>query len=196
MLLILKSFQCQKTYHSHPQVLTQGFAKGLDSKHFRLYGPFGLCSVTQLYCCRVKVAICCSVAKLCPTPCEPMECSTPGFPVFRHLQEFAQTYVHWISDAIQPSRPLSSPSPPAFNLSQHQGLFKWVSSLHEVAKGLEFQLQHQSFQWTPRTGWISLQSKGLSRVFSNTTVWKHQFFGAQTSLWSSSHMGTRLLEKP
>jgi len=152
MLLILK-FSVSKdfSYHSHHQVLAQEFAKGLDSKHFRLYGPFGLCSVTQLYCCRVKVAICCSVAKLCPTPCEPMGCSTPGFPVFRHLLEFAQTYVHWVSDAIQPSHPLSSPSPPAFNLAQHQGLFKCVTSLHEVAKGLKFQLQHQSFQWTPRT---------------------------------------------
>ena len=67
------------------------------------------------------------------------------------LPESTQTYVHWVSDAIQPSHPLSSPSPPAFNLSQHQGLFKWVSSLHQVAKVLEFQLQYQSFQWTPRT---------------------------------------------
>ena len=91
------------------------------------------------------------------------------------------------------------PFPPAFNLSQHPGLFKWVSSLHQVAKVLEFQLQHQSLQdWSPLewTGWISLQSKGLSRVFSNTTVQKHQFFGAQLSLWSLSHIHTWLLEKP
>ena len=65
--------------------------------------------------------------------------------------EFTQTHVHWVSDAIQPSHPLSSPSPPPFNLSQHQGLFKWVSSLHQMTKLLEFQLQHQSFQWTHRT---------------------------------------------
>ena len=65
--------------------------------------------------------------------------------------ELAQTHVHWVSDAIQPSHPLSSPSPPAFNLSQYQGLFKWVGSLHQVAKELEFQLQHQSFQWIFRT---------------------------------------------
>ena len=81
---------------------------------------------------------------------------------------------------------LLSPPPPTFNLSQHQGLFKWVSSLHQVTKALEFQLQHQSFQWIFRTGWISMLSKGLSRVFSSTTVQKHQFFGTQLSLWASS----------
>ena len=83
--------------------------------------------------------------------CDPMDCSTPGFPVHHQLPELTQTHVHRISDAIQPSHPLSSPSPPSFNLSRHQGLFQWVSSLHQVAKVLEFQLQHQSFQWTPRT---------------------------------------------
>ena len=71
-----------------------------------------------------------------------MDCSTPGFPVHHQLLELAQTHVHWVSDDIQPSHPLSSPSPPAFNLSQHQGLFKWVSSLYQVAKVSEFQLQH------------------------------------------------------
>ena len=76
-----------------------------------------------------------------------MNCSTPGLSVHLQLPEFTQTYVHWVCDAIQPSHPLSSPSPPAFNLSQHQGLFQWVSSSHQVAKVLEFQLQHQSFQW-------------------------------------------------
>ena len=88
---------------------------------------------------------------VCPTLCDPMDHSTPGLPVHHQLPEFTQTHVHWVSDAIQPSHPLSSPSPPAFNLSQHQGLFKWVSSSHQVAKVLEFQLQHQSFQWTLRT---------------------------------------------
>ena len=106
-----------------------------------------------------------------------------------------------ISDAIQPSYPLLTPSPPSFNLSQDQGLFKWVSFSHQVAKILEFQLQHQFFQWTPRfplgwTGWISLQSKGLSRVFSNTTVQKHQFFSTQLSIYSNSNIHTWLLEKP
>ena len=80
-----------------------------------------------------------------------MNRSTSGFPVHHQLLEFTQTHVHWVSDAIQPSHPLSSPSPPALNLSQHQGLFKWVSSSHEVAKVLEFQLQHQSYQWTLRS---------------------------------------------
>ena len=128
-----------------------------------------------------------SVAQLCLTLCNPISCSMLGIPVHHHLLEFTQTHVRWVGDAIQPSHPLLSPSPPAFNLSQHQGLFKWVSSLHQVVKVLEFQLQHQSSQWTLRTdllsdGLISLQSKGLSRVFSNTTVQKHQFFGAQLFL--------------
>ena len=92
-----------------------------------------------------------SVAQLCLTLCDPMNHSRPGLPVHHQLLEFTQTHVHWVSDAIQPSRPLSSPSPPTFNLSQHQSLFQWVSSSHQVAKVLEFQLQHQSFQWTPRT---------------------------------------------
>ena len=83
--------------------------------------------------------------------CDPMNCSTPGLPVHHQLPEFTQTHAHWVGDAIQPSHPLSSPSPPAPNPSQHQGLFQWVNSLHQVAKVLEFQLQHWSFQWTPRT---------------------------------------------
>ena len=86
---------------------------------------------------------CCSVAQSCPTLCDTMDCSTPSFPVLHHLPEFhlpwvSQTHVHWVSDAIQPSCPLSSLSPPAFYLPQHQGLFQWVSSLHEVARVLEF----------------------------------------------------------
>ena len=114
-----------------------------------------------------------SVAQSCPTLCNPMNCSTPGLPVHDQLPESTQTHVYWVSDAIQPFHPLSSPSAPALNPSQHQGLFKWVSSSYQVAKVLEFQLQHQTFQWIfplGRTGWISLQSKGPSRVFSNTTV--------------------------
>ena len=100
------------------------------------------------YC---RFLCCCSVAKLFPTLCDPMDCSKPGLPIYHHLPQFVQTHVHRVSDAIQPSHPLSSPSPPAFNLSQHQSLFKWVSSSHQVAKVLEFRLQHQSFQWTLRT---------------------------------------------
>ena len=130
-----------------------------------------------------------SVAQLCLTLCDPMNHSTPGLPVHHQLLEFTQTHVHWVSDAIQPSHPLSSPSPLTLNLSQHQGLFKWVSSSPQVAKVLEFQLQPSVLpmnnqDWSPLgwTGWISLQSKGVSRVFSSTTVKKHQFFGAQLSL--------------
>ena len=83
--------------------------------------------------------------------CDPMNCSMPGLPVHHQLLEFSQTHVRQVGDAIQPSHPLSSPSPPAPNPSQHQSLFQWVNSLHEVAKGLKFQIQYQSFQWTPRT---------------------------------------------
>ena len=86
-----------------------------------------------------------SVAQLCSTLCDPMDCSRPGFPVHHQLLEPAQTPVHWVGHAIQPSHSLSSSSPPVFNLSQLQGLFQWVSSLHQVAKVLELQLQCQSF---------------------------------------------------
>ena len=92
-----------------------------------------------------------SVAQSCPTVCSPMDCSMPGFPVHRQLPELTQTHVHWVNGAIQPSHLLSSPFPPAFNLSQHWGLFQWVHSSHQMAKVLEFQLWHQSFQWTLRT---------------------------------------------
>ena len=95
-----------------------------------------------------------SVTQLCLTLCDPMNHGTPGLPVHHQLPEFTQTHFHWVSDAIQPSHPLASPSPPAFSLSEHQGLFKWVSSSHQVAKVLKFQLQHQSFQWTLRTDFL------------------------------------------
>ena len=95
-----------------------------------------------------------SVTQSCPTLCDPMDCSMPGFPVHHELLELTQTHVRWVGDAIQPSSLLSSPYPPAFNHSQHQGFFKWVSSSHQVAKGLEFQLQHQSFQWIFRTDFL------------------------------------------
>ena len=92
------------------------------------------------------ILCCCSVTKSCPTLCKPTNYSMPGFLVLHYLLELAQTHVHWVGDAIQPSHPLSFPSPPAFNLSQHHGLFQWVNCSHQVAKVLEFQLQHQSFQ--------------------------------------------------
>ena len=88
-----------------------------------------------------------SVAHLCPVFCDPMDCSMPGLPVHHQLPELARIHVRWVGDAIQPSHPLSPPSPSAFNISQHQGLSQWVSSLHQMTKILEIQLQHQSFQW-------------------------------------------------
>ena len=90
----------------------------------------------------------------CPTLCSPMDCSMPGFPAPHYLPEFAQTHVHRASDAIQPSRLLSSHSPPTFDLPQNQGLFQWVSSSHQVAKVLVLQLQHQSFQWIFRIDFL------------------------------------------
>ena len=123
-----------------------------------------------------------SVAHSCP-----MNHSMPGLPVHHQLLESTQTHVHWVSDAIQPSHPLSSPSPPALNLSQHQSHFKWASFLQQVAKELEFQLQHQSFQWTPRTDvlrmdWLDLfPVQGTLKSFlqhhsSNASILQHSAF--------------------
>ena len=92
-----------------------------------------------------------SVAQSCPTFCNPMNCSTTGFAVHHQLPEFTQTHYHWVGNAIPPSQSLSSPSPPAFSFSQHQGVFQWVGASHHMAKVLEFKHQHQSFQWIPRT---------------------------------------------
>ena len=122
-----------------------------------------------------------------------MDCSMPGFPVHHQLPEFTQTHVHWVGDAIQPSHLLWSPSPPALNLSQQQGLFKWVSFSHQVAKVLEFQpsasvLPMNTQDWSPLgwTGWISLQSKGLKSLLhhycSNASIlWRSAFFIVQLS---------------
>ena len=106
-----------------------------------------------------------SVTQLCLTlwPYEPQH-ARPPFPVHHQLLESTQSHVHWVGDAIQPSCPLLSPSPPALNLSQHQGLFKGFSSSHQVAKVLEFQLQHQSFQWTPRTDFFRMDWLDLLAV--------------------------------
>ena len=143
------------------------------------------------------------IAQSYPTLCNPMDCSIPGFSILHCLPESAQTQVHWVDDAIQPPHPPSPPSLPALSLYQHQSLCQRVGSSHQVAKALELQLQHQVLPvniqaWFPLgwTGLVSLLSKGLSRVFSNTAVWKHQFFCAQPSLWSNSHIHTWLLEKP
>ena len=123
---------------------------------------YQICSRNSLYLLNMKIHLYyflpqfssvqfSSVAQSCPTLCDPMNRSTPGLPVHHQVLEFTQTHVHWVGDAIQPSHPLLFPSPSAPSPSQHQGLFQWVSSSHEVTKVLEFQLQHQSFQWTPRT---------------------------------------------
>ena len=142
-----------------------------------------------------KNCCCCSVAKSCLTLFDPMGCSIPGFSVLHYLPEFAQTHVHWVGDAIQPSHPLLTPSSPALNLSQHQGFFpvSWLfasggqrTGASASASVLSMNIQGWFlWQWTYM---ISLQSKGLSRVFSNTTVQKHQFFGAGSSLWPNSHI--------
>ena len=136
---------------------------------------------------------CCLVTQSCPTLCDPMDCSTPGFPVLFHLLELAQTHVHWIGETIQPTRPLSSPSPPAFSLSQHQGLFQWVSSSLHVAKVLEFELQHQSLQWIIRIDFLydwlvwSLCSPRNSKSFFQhhslkaSILWHSAFFMVQLS---------------
>ena len=97
-----------------------------------------------------KGGSCCPVAQLCPSLCDPMDCSIPGFPVLHYLWEFVQTHIHWVSDAIQPFRVLLSPSP--LNLSQHQGLCQWADFSYQLAKGLE--LQHQSFQWIFRVDFL------------------------------------------
>ena len=130
-----------------------------------------------------------SVAQSCLTLCDPVDCSTPGFPVHHQLPQFTQTHVHQDGDAIQPSHPLSYPSLPALNLSQHQGVFKWVSSLHRVARVLEFQLQHQSFQWIFRTDFLwdgSPCSPRDSQESSSTP----QFKGINSSLLSFLHSPT------
>ena len=130
-----------------------------------------------------------SVTQSCPSLCDPMDCSTPGFPVHDQLVELAQTRVHWVGNAIQPSYPLSSPFPPAFNLSQHQVFFPmsqfFTSGSQSIIVSASASVLPMNIQdWIPfrLTGLIPLQSKGFSRVFSNTTVQKHQFFGTQFSL--------------
>ena len=134
-----------------------------------------------------------SVAQSYPTLCNLMDCSTPGLPVHHQHLEPTQIHIHCVSDAIQLSHPLSSPSPPAFNLSQHQGIFQWVNSLNQVAKWLEFQLQHQSFQWIFRTDLLydglvgspcsPRDSQGLLQHHSSkaSILWHSAFFIVQLS---------------
>ena len=142
-----------------------------------------------------------SVAQLCLTLCDPIDCSTPGLPVHHCLPEFTQAYVHWVGDAIQASHPLSSPSPPAPNPSQHQSFPRsqfFTSGCQSIGVSASASVLPMNIQnWFPvgLTGWISLQSKGLSRIFPNTTARNYQFFGSLLSLWANSHIHTWLLEK-
>ena len=151
-------------------------------------------SYTYESCC------CCSVTQLCPTLCNPTDCSTPGLPVPHCLPEFAQVHVHCIGDAVQPSRPLMPSSPSALNSSQHQGLFQWVICLHQMTKIVELQLSPSSEYSgliSLKIGWFDfLAVQGSSRGFSRTTVWRHQFFGILSPLWSSSHNWTWPLGRP
>ena len=142
-----------------------------------------------------------SVAQSCPTLCDPMNCSTPRLPVHHQLPKFTKTHIHRVGDAIQPSSvvafsscPQSLPASESFPMSQ---LFTWGGQSIGIS-ALSSVLPKNSQDWSPSewTGWISLQSKGLSRVFSNTTVQKHHFFSAQLSSQSNSHIHTWLLEKP
>ena len=112
----------------------------------------GFFTTSATWCIYIYGYGCCSVAKSSLILCDPMNCPMPVFPVLRYLPEFAETCIHWVSDAIRPSHSLSPPSPLALNISQHQGVFHGVSSLHQLAKGLE--LQHQSFQWIFRVDFL------------------------------------------
>ena len=131
-----------------------------------------------------------SVSQACLTLCDTLNCSMPGLPVHHQLPESTQTHVHWVGDAIQPSHPLSSSSPPALNLSQHQSLCKWVSSLHQVDKVLEFQLQHQNFQWTTMTHLLqdglvgspcSPRDSALNHSSKASILWCSAFFIVELS---------------
>ena len=153
------------------------------------------------YCWRDSVQFS-SVAQLCLTLCNPMNRSMPGLPVHHQLPEFTKTHAHRVGDAIQPPHPLLSPSPPAPNPSQHEGLFQcqlFASGGQSIGVSASASVLPMNTQdWSPLgwTCWISLQSKGLSGVFSNTIVQKHQFFNAQLSSQSNCHIHTWPLEKP
>ena len=146
----------------------------------------------------ICAVVCCSVVKSCPTFCSPMNCSMPGFSVHYYLPEFAQTHVYWVGDAIQPSHPLLPPSPvasifPSIRVFSMSWLF--ASGSQRIGASTSASVLSMNIQgWFPLglIGLNSLQSKGLSRVFSTTTVRKHQFFGTQPSLRSNSHIGTWL----
>ena len=151
---------------------------------------------------RICLSLCCSVAQSCLTLCNPMDCSTPISPVLHYLPEFAQTHVHWIIDAIQPTHPLLPSSPLSSIFPSIRVFFnelalciRWpkywhisISPFKEYSGLISFRIDW--FEWL-----IFLLSKGRSAVISSTIIWKHQFLGAQLSLWSNSHIHTWLLEK-
>ena len=147
-----------KQYLSVPNEKRNTFLRlttyGLQTECTFFFLSFLLCNTVGPHQPSTFNCVVVAVVQSCPTLCNPIDCSTPGFPVLHHLLELAQTHAHWVSNVIQLSHPLLSPSPPALNLSQHQGLFKWIGSSHQVAKVLELQLQHQSFQWIFRTGFL------------------------------------------
>ena len=151
---IKRSFQGLSYYFFHWHC---GYIKFLQN-------AYEMCLYSQLSTSIVQFS---SVAQSCPILCDPMNCSTPGLPVLQWLLASTQTHVHWVGDAIQPSHPLLFPSPPAPNPSQHQGLFQWVNSSHEVAKVLEFQLQHPSFQ---HPGLISFRMEWLDLLAVQGTL--------------------------
>ena len=137
----------------------------------------------------------------CPTVCDPMDCSTPAFPVLHYFTKFAQTHVQLIDNAIQSSHPLSHPTPPALNLFQHYGLFQWVGSSHQVAKGLELQLQHQSSQWIFRVNFFRIDwFDHLAVQRTLKSLLQHHSLKASilqhSAFFMTSHIHTWLLEKP
>ena len=155
--------------------------------------------ISKEFRCQVSIFIyfincscCCSVDQSCTALCDTMDCSMPGFPVLRHLPEFAQIHVHWVNDAIQTSCPLSPTSPLALSLSQHQGLFQWISSSYQVAKDLELQLQYQSFQWIFRVDLLAVQGtlKSLLQHYSlKEPFFQHSaFFMIQLLHYMSLHL--------
>ena len=138
--------------HTHSQFQWERTAQVHDCQDM---GPIGAILETGYNSFNLSILICCcSVTQLCLTLHNPMYCSMPGFPVLYYLPEFAQTHIHWVGDAIQPSHSLSSPFPPVLNLSQHQGFFQWVGPSHQVAKVVDFWLRHQSFQWMFRVDFL------------------------------------------
>ena len=127
-----------------------------------------------------------SVTQSCQPLCDPIDCRMPALPVHHQLPELTQTDVHWVGDAIQQSHALSSPSPPAFNLSQHQGLFKWVRISHQVTKVLKFQLQHQSFQWIFRTDFFRMDWLDLLEVQGTHNSLLQQHSSIASVFWCSA----------